>query len=104
MPDKAFEIFLTSGNPQYFYNENFLPYEDEVQDSVLMPKVDIVNTSDKPVNQQSVTDLLINAGHLLPQGEDQQMTKVVERSVGSDKKIIGSLKKNSVLNSLLYEV
>ena len=32
------------------------------------------------------------------------MTKVVQQSVGSDKKIIGSFLKNSVLNSLLYEV
>ena len=104
MPDKAFEIFLTSGNPQYFYNENFLPYEDEVQDSVLMPGADIVYSSGKPVNQQSVTEFLINADHLLPRGEEQQMEKVVQRAVGSEGNLIGSFNKNPALKYLMYEV
>ena len=94
----------TRGNQQDFDNENFVPYEDDVQESVLTPEADIVDASGKPVNQQSVTHLLINVELLLSHGEDQQIEKSVRQAVLSGGKLIGSFDKNPVQNSLLYEV
>ena len=49
--------------------------EDDYEN--IFPEADAVDARGSPINQQSVADLLINAEVLLPQGEAQQMAKVV---------------------------
>jgi hypothetical protein len=51
-----------------------------------------------------MTDLLINAEVLLPQGESEQMAKVLRRAVDDDGKMIGTFNNNPILNTIVYEV
>ena len=48
--------------------------------------------------------MMINAEVLLPQGEAQQMAKVVRRSIDRDGNIIVDLEKTPSLHSLVYDV
>ena len=67
--------------------------EDEDADGNLAHhpvEVDIVDASGKPINQQSFRDVLINAELHLPQGESEQLARVVRRSVDADGKLIGT--------------
>ena len=52
----------------------------------------------------SLTDVLISAEVLLPQGEEQQLAKVLRRSVDQDGKFIGQLHKNPLFNTLIYDI
>ena len=81
----------------------YIPYEDEVEISAPTPAADLFDASGKPVDRQSMTDMLINAEVLLPQGEEMQMAKVVRRTVDENGKLIGTFDKNPVLNSMIYE-
>ena len=58
---------------------NNFDYEsnDELATVNDVPEADAVDATGRPINQQSVTDLLINAEVLLPQGDSQQMAKVI---------------------------
>ena len=94
----------TANHAPDFDPNTFVPYEDEATAPQTTPEADIIDARGRPVNQQSVTDVLINAEVLLPQGESMQMAKVVRRAVDEDGKVVGSFDKNPVLNSLLYEV
>ena len=49
--------------------------DDELATVNVIPAADAVYATGRPINQQSVTDLLINAEVLLPQGDTQQMAK-----------------------------
>jgi len=75
---------------------------DELDANNVVPEADAVDATGKPINQQSMADLLINAEVLLPHGETQQMTRVIRRSVNSEGKIIGNLDGNMI--SLIYDV
>jgi len=81
----------------------YVPYEDDVELSAPMPEADVVDVAGKPVNQQSMTDLLINAEVMLPHGEGLQMAKVIRRAVDSDGKVIGTFDNNPILNTMVYE-
>jgi hypothetical protein len=87
-----------------FNPDEFIPYEDEVEAPAVMPHADLTDSSGKPINQQSMTDLLINAEVLLPQGESEQLAKVLRRSVDEEGKLIGTFNDNPILNTLVYEV
>ena len=52
----------------------------------------------------SLTDVLISAEVLLPRGEEQQLAKVLRRSVDQDGQVIGQHHKNSLLNTLMYDI
>ena len=69
-----------------------------------MQAADAVDSMGRPINQQSVTGLLINAEVLLPQGDSRQMAKVVRRAIDSDGLVIGEFNENPILNSLVYDV
>lgn len=47
------------------FDEEDEPYEDEEQPVMNLPEADLTDSSGKPVGQQSMTDLLINAEVLL---------------------------------------
>ena len=91
-------------NPQDFDPFDFTPYESEVEAPATVPEADIIDAAGKPINQQSVADLLLNAEVLLPQGETTQMAKVVRRAVDDDGKLVGNFNENPILNTLVYEV
>ena len=76
--------------------------EDELSSDEVIPAAEAVDASGKPINQQSVADLLINSEVLLGHGETQQMARVIRRSLDSEGKVIGNLHGN--LNSLVYDV
>ncbi len=78
--------------------------DDELATVNVMPKADAVDATGRPINQQLVTDLLINDEVLLPQGDSQQMAKVIRRSIDSDVIVIGEFDENPILNSLVYDV
>ena len=80
------------------------PYEDDDEPTLIIPEADAVDASGKPVNQQSVTDLLINAEVLMPHDEVMCLAKVIRRSIDSDGRITGTFNENSSLNSLVYDV
>ena len=74
-------------------------------DSTSMPQADAVDSTGQPILQQSMTDTLINAEVMFPQGEDDtQMAKVVGRSVDSKGQVIGQWNENKLLNTLVYDV
>ena len=75
---------------------------DELDANNVVPEADAVDAAGKPINQQSMADLLINAEVLLPQGETQQMARVIRCSVDSEGKVIGNLDGN--MHSLIYDV
>ena len=51
--------------------------DDELATANVVPAADAVDATGKPLNQQSVTDLLINAEVMLPNGHSQQMAEVI---------------------------
>ena len=76
--------------------------EDDLAADNVIPAADAIDSTGKPINQQSVADLLINAEVLLDHGETQQMAKVVRRAIGPSGKVIGDL--DGSLRSLVYDV
>ena len=83
---------------------DFRPYEDDETPPSVMPEADIVDNAGRPICQQSMTDLLVNAEVLLPQGEELQLAKVVGQSFDANGKVIGRFDENPLLNSLVYDV
>ena len=75
---------------------------DEV--APLIPEVDIVDSKGNHLNEFSLTDQLINAEVLLPQGEESRMATVIKRNIGPDGTRIGTPHQNSMLNTALYDV
>ena len=76
--------------------------DDELVSDEVIPAAEAVDATGKPINHQSVADLLINSEVLLGQGEAQQMARVIRRSLDSEGNVIGNLHGN--LNSLVYDV
>ena len=52
----------------------------------------------------SLTDVLISAEVLLPQGEEQQLAKVLCQSVDQDEQVVGQHHKKPLLNTLMYDI
>ena len=62
-----------------FKEDTYSVYFDLPFDEVapLIHEADIVDSEGKPLNEYSVTDQLINAEVLLPQGEELMMAKMI---------------------------
>ena len=69
-----------------------------------MPEADAIDKNGKPINQQSLADIIINSEVLLPHEETQQMDKVIWRTINSNENIIGTFDENPVLKSLVYDI
>ena len=91
------------GNPD-FDVDAYLAYEDQHEETPPSLEADLVDASGKPVNQQSMHDILINAELRLPVDDSEQLARVVRRSVGPDGKLVGEFNDNPILNTLVYEV
>ena len=77
--------------------------DPDIEDDEPIPE-DPVDADGRSMFESSVTDLLINAEVLLPQGEKMQSAKVSRRVKDSNGKLIGSHDDNPMLNTSLYEV
>ena len=75
---------------------------DEESLNLVIPVADAGDSTRKPINQQSIADLLINAEVLLDHGKTKQMAKVLRRSIDVHGKIIGNLDRS--LMSLVCDV
>ena len=96
---------VEEGSPDHDFDvDRYIMYEDAQEDTPKPVEADIVDAAGKPVNQQSLHDVLINAELHLPQGESEQLARVVRRSVGPDGKVTGAFNDNPLLNTLVYEV
>ena len=80
------------------------PYADEIESPTTVPESDMIDAAGKHVNQQSVTDFLINAEISIPQGEKLSMGKVIHRAVEKYGKLIRTYDDNPILNIYLYKV
>ena len=76
---------------------------DDVEPTAI-PEADCVDANGKPILANSLTYVLISAEVLLPQGEEQQLAKVLRRSVDQDGKVIGQHHKNHLVNMLMHDI
>ena len=76
--------------------------EDPLAADQVIPEADATDATGRPINQQSVADLLINAEVLLDQGKTKQMARVIRRSIDEGGRAIGNL--DASLKSLVYDV
>ena len=65
--------------------------------------MDLVDTTGKPIRQQSFADTMVVDEVLLPHEEINALAKVAWQSVDDNGKVIGSFNKNPLLNTLLYD-
>ena len=79
-------------------------YESESDPSTTVPEADLIYAAGNHLNQQSVTDFLIDSEISLPKGGKLSMGKVIRRSVDEHGKLIGNYDDNPLLNSHMYEV
>ena len=91
------------GSPD-FDTEDFAFYEDDQEIPRQRLEADLVDASGKPLNRQSVNDLLLNAELLLPQGDSEQFARVVRRAVDENGNLVGTFNNKPALNTLVYEV
>ena len=82
--------------------EDFL--DDDEEEPILSLEEDPVDCTGKSVYEKPLTDMLIHAEVLLPQGEQVKSAKVKGRAKDGDGNIIGTFDDNPLLNSLLYDV
>jgi hypothetical protein len=63
----------------------------------------LLDAAGKPFEVRSVTDALINAEVMLPNGDSMAIAKVVRHGIDETGRIIGTFNTNTLLNTLLYE-
>ena len=83
-----------------FYGPTSFFDPDYVEPTVSI-EADCVDANGNPILANSLTDVLISAEVLLPQGEEQQLAKVLRRLVDQDGQVIGQHHKNPLLNTLM---
>ena len=98
LPDKIKEQWE---NPQEEDETFDLPFNEV---GPLVPEADIVDKHGNPLHPKSVTDIIVNAEVMLPQGEDMRMAKVIKRNVDPDGKVLGDYNDIPALNTILYDV
>jgi hypothetical protein len=65
---------------------------------------DILDATEKVLNQQPMWDKLINAEIILQKGDKLQLGKVKRRSIDDNGETIGTYSDNPKMNSIVYEV
>ena len=76
--------------------------DDEVPRDI--PVGEFVDANGKPILTKSLTDVMIGAEVLLPQGGDQQLAKVIWQAVDKNGTTVGNHTVNPLLNTSLYDV
>ncbi len=79
------------------------PYGDDVEVLPFIPEADLMDAAGKPFEIQSVTDALINAEVMLPNGNNMAIAQVVRRGIDNEGRLVGTFNNNPLLNTLLYE-
>ena len=83
----------------------FEKYEDhEQQEQPTIEVEDIVDSTDKLINQQPAYDQIINAEVQLQLGEEMVNGKVIQRTIGPDGQVTGTYDNNRFLNTNIYDV
>ena len=77
---------------------------NDEEEPPLIPDDDPIDASGRPVYEQPLTDMLLHAEVLLPQGEEVKSAKVIGRSKDDNGDIIGTYNSNPLLNTLTYDV
>ena len=75
-----------------------------IKSPTTVPEAELIDSVGKHVNQQSVTDFLINTEISLPRGDKLSMGKVVRYAFNKHGELVGAYNDNPILNSHLYEV
>ena len=83
----------------------FIPDDDKQYCYNYLPESGVIDATGKSMNQQSITDLLINLEVMLSQGEEQrQLAKVIRQSIDENRRIIGRFDNIPELKMLVYNV
>ena len=69
-----------------FYHDEY----DEQAFTNILPEAGAIDKNDKPINNPSIADLVINAEVLLPHEQTQQISKVIRVNIDSNGNIIGT--------------
>ena len=91
MPEKEFEP-----NPQDAWDEEDHPIPG--------PEADAVDEKGTPINTSSLYVTLITAEVVLPNGESENLARVIRRSVDKDGNFIGNYNEDPILNTVIYDV
>ena len=76
--------------------------DDEVPRDI--PVADCVDANGKPILTKALTNVMIGAEVILPQGEEQQLAKVIRQAVDKNGTTIWNQAVNLLLNTFLYDV
>ena len=76
--------------------------DDEVPRDITV--ADCVDANVKPILTKSLTNVMIGAEVLIPQGEEQKLSKVIRQAVDKNGTALGNHAVNPLLNTLLYDV
>ena len=76
----------------------------ENEEPLLIPEVDPIDATRWPVYEQPLTDMLLQAEVLLPQGEEMKLAKVIALNKDDNGGIIGSYNENPLLNSIIFDM
>ncbi len=72
--------------------------------TIATPVADGVDANRKQILTNLLTDVLISAEVLLPQGKDLQVAKVLRHSLDENGKVMGAFNEHPLLNTLVYDV
>ncbi len=78
-------------------------YEDDVEVLPFIPDADLKDAAGKPFEVRSLTDALINAEVMLPNGDSLAITRVVRCGADNEGHLICTFNNNPLLNTVLYE-
>ena len=76
---------------------------DDVEPTV-STEADCVDANRKPILANSLTDVLLSAEVLLPQGEEQQLAKVLRQLVDRYGQVIELHHKNPLFKTIMYDI
>ena len=82
----------------------YTPYEYEDGAPRSIHENEDVDAGGKPLFQQSVMDILIQAEVLLPHREEFLAAKVICRTLDENGKVMGKQSDNPILSTLMYDV
>lgn len=85
---------------------DFVPYHDDVEpDPLYIPdNIEPVDENGIALCEKPITDYWMNIEVYLPQGEENNNTKVIDRYKYADGNILGTYKDNPFLNTMIYDV
>ena len=102
-PTTAPDIAHARGNEANTQGGEFEPYLDDEETPEFLPQAKILDVAGKPILQKSFSDTMINAEVVLPHGDMNGLTTVVNQYEDDNRNTIGPWNDNPMLNTLVYE-